>query len=178
MNCSIPAGPSGDCIPLKRIKTEPPDGEIIQVTVPGECAHARQPLALKIAHFLNYKHSIQRCSFQRLSLTYRSSVVQWYSNDAIIVVYLTFTLTPVDCLHPLLSLPQATLSNFALVNFVDFSNQKLWTLNISECTMNAHVYQLRGKQKAVGMSSLHIRHNNTALGILLLHLLHPEQKLY
>ncbi|KAL7389666.1 hypothetical protein ABVT39_007941 [Epinephelus coioides] len=28
------AGPSGDCIPLKRIKTEPPDGEIIQVTVP------------------------------------------------------------------------------------------------------------------------------------------------
>uniref|UniRef100_A0A3B4WPZ9 GTF2I repeat domain containing 1 n=1 Tax=Seriola lalandi dorsalis TaxID=1841481 RepID=A0A3B4WPZ9_SERLL len=34
MNCSIPAGPSGDCIPLKRIKTEPPDGEIIQVTVP------------------------------------------------------------------------------------------------------------------------------------------------
>ncbi|XP_034405365.1 general transcription factor II-I repeat domain-containing protein 1 isoform X2 [Cyclopterus lumpus] len=28
------AGPSGDCIPLKRIKTEPPDGDIIQVTVP------------------------------------------------------------------------------------------------------------------------------------------------
>lgn len=28
------AGPSADCIPLKRIKTEPPDGEIIQVTVP------------------------------------------------------------------------------------------------------------------------------------------------
>ncbi|XP_064208223.1 general transcription factor II-I repeat domain-containing protein 1 isoform X3 [Anguilla rostrata] len=28
------AGPSGDCIPLKKIKTEPPDGEIIQVTVP------------------------------------------------------------------------------------------------------------------------------------------------
>ncbi|XP_061754855.1 general transcription factor II-I repeat domain-containing protein 1 isoform X3 [Nerophis ophidion] len=27
-------GPSGDCIPPKRIKTEPPDGEIIQVTVP------------------------------------------------------------------------------------------------------------------------------------------------
>uniref|UniRef100_A0A3B4G0S0 GTF2I repeat domain containing 1 n=1 Tax=Pundamilia nyererei TaxID=303518 RepID=A0A3B4G0S0_9CICH len=26
--------PSGDCIPLRRIKTEPPDGEIIQVTVP------------------------------------------------------------------------------------------------------------------------------------------------
>ncbi|XP_068592676.1 general transcription factor II-I repeat domain-containing protein 1 isoform X5 [Cebidichthys violaceus] len=30
------AGPSGDCIPLKRIKTEPPDGDIIQVTVPAE----------------------------------------------------------------------------------------------------------------------------------------------
>ncbi|XP_054610770.1 general transcription factor II-I repeat domain-containing protein 1 isoform X2 [Dunckerocampus dactyliophorus] len=30
------AGPSGDCIPLKRIKTEPPDGEIIQVTVPTD----------------------------------------------------------------------------------------------------------------------------------------------
>ncbi|XP_040037100.2 general transcription factor II-I repeat domain-containing protein 1 isoform X1 [Gasterosteus aculeatus] len=28
------AGPSVDCIPLKRIKTEPPDGDIIQVTVP------------------------------------------------------------------------------------------------------------------------------------------------
>ncbi|TRY83601.1 hypothetical protein DNTS_021446 [Danionella cerebrum] len=28
------AGPSGDCLPLKKIKTEPPDGEIIQVTVP------------------------------------------------------------------------------------------------------------------------------------------------
>lgn len=28
-------GPSGDCLPLKKIKTEPPDGEIIQVTVPG-----------------------------------------------------------------------------------------------------------------------------------------------
>lgn len=48
MNCSIPAGPSGDCIPLKRIKTEPPDGEIIQVTVPGKWAHAKQPLALKL----------------------------------------------------------------------------------------------------------------------------------
>ncbi|XP_062844371.1 general transcription factor II-I repeat domain-containing protein 1 isoform X2 [Trichomycterus rosablanca] len=29
------AGPSGDCIPVKKIKTEPPDGEIIQVTVPA-----------------------------------------------------------------------------------------------------------------------------------------------
>uniref|UniRef100_W5M2F8 GTF2I repeat domain containing 1 n=1 Tax=Lepisosteus oculatus TaxID=7918 RepID=W5M2F8_LEPOC len=28
------AGPSGDCSPIKKIKTEPPDGEIIQVTVP------------------------------------------------------------------------------------------------------------------------------------------------
>ncbi|XP_058483618.1 general transcription factor II-I repeat domain-containing protein 1 [Solea solea] len=28
------AGPSGDCIPVKRIKTEPPDGEDVQVTVP------------------------------------------------------------------------------------------------------------------------------------------------
>ncbi|KAJ7996835.1 hypothetical protein DPEC_G00222640 [Dallia pectoralis] len=28
------AGTSGDCIPLKKIKTEPPDGDIIQVTVP------------------------------------------------------------------------------------------------------------------------------------------------
>lgn len=33
---SVPAGPSGDCVPAKRIKTEPPDGDIIQVTVPGE----------------------------------------------------------------------------------------------------------------------------------------------
>lgn len=29
------SGPSGDCLPLKKIKTEPPDGDIIQVTVPG-----------------------------------------------------------------------------------------------------------------------------------------------
>lgn len=36
MNLWIPTGPSADCIPLKRIKTEPPDGEIIQVTVPGK----------------------------------------------------------------------------------------------------------------------------------------------
>uniref|UniRef100_A0A8C7II29 GTF2I repeat domain containing 1 n=1 Tax=Oncorhynchus kisutch TaxID=8019 RepID=A0A8C7II29_ONCKI len=32
--------PSGDCIPLKKIKTEPPDGEIIQVTVPGKWSEA------------------------------------------------------------------------------------------------------------------------------------------
>ncbi|KAM9781044.1 general transcription factor II-I repeat domain-containing protein 1 isoform 2-T2 [Syngnathus typhle] len=29
------AGPSVDCLPIKRIKTEPPDGDIIQVTVPA-----------------------------------------------------------------------------------------------------------------------------------------------
>ncbi|XP_049598438.1 general transcription factor II-I repeat domain-containing protein 1 isoform X3 [Syngnathus scovelli] len=29
------AGPSADCLPVKRIKTEPPDGDIIQVTVPA-----------------------------------------------------------------------------------------------------------------------------------------------
>ncbi|XP_037125349.1 general transcription factor II-I repeat domain-containing protein 1 isoform X2 [Syngnathus acus] len=29
------AGPSADCLPIKRIKTEPPDGDIIQVTVPA-----------------------------------------------------------------------------------------------------------------------------------------------
>lgn len=63
MNCSFPTGPSGDCIPLKRIKTEPPDGEIIQVTVPGKWAHTEQPLALKIVHFSKYKHSIQRWVF-------------------------------------------------------------------------------------------------------------------
>nr|XP_046267746.1 general transcription factor II-I repeat domain-containing protein 1 isoform X2 [Scatophagus argus] len=37
------AGPSGDCIPLKRIKTEPPDGEIIQVTVPDAGTSAEEP---------------------------------------------------------------------------------------------------------------------------------------
>uniref|UniRef100_A0A3B5MUY2 Uncharacterized protein n=1 Tax=Xiphophorus couchianus TaxID=32473 RepID=A0A3B5MUY2_9TELE len=31
------AGPSGDGAPLRRIKTEPPDGDIIQVTVPAGC---------------------------------------------------------------------------------------------------------------------------------------------
>ncbi|XP_032389769.1 general transcription factor II-I repeat domain-containing protein 1 isoform X1 [Etheostoma spectabile] len=37
------AGPSGDCIPLKRIKTEPPDGEIIQVTVPDAGTSGEEP---------------------------------------------------------------------------------------------------------------------------------------
>ncbi|XP_037323872.2 general transcription factor II-I repeat domain-containing protein 1 isoform X3 [Pungitius pungitius] len=37
------AGPSGDCIPLKRIKTEPPDGDIIQVTVPEAAAAGEEP---------------------------------------------------------------------------------------------------------------------------------------
>ncbi|XP_067113462.1 general transcription factor II-I repeat domain-containing protein 1 [Osmerus mordax] len=37
------AGPSGDCIPLKKIKTEPPDGEIIQVTVPDANVSAEEP---------------------------------------------------------------------------------------------------------------------------------------
>lgn len=32
------SGPSGDCVSLKKVKTEPPDGEIIQVTVPGTSA--------------------------------------------------------------------------------------------------------------------------------------------
>ncbi|XP_054482563.1 LOW QUALITY PROTEIN: general transcription factor II-I repeat domain-containing protein 1 [Anoplopoma fimbria] len=37
------AGPSGDCIPLKRIKTEPPDGDIIQVTVPDASTGGEEP---------------------------------------------------------------------------------------------------------------------------------------
>ncbi|XP_068592671.1 general transcription factor II-I repeat domain-containing protein 1 isoform X1 [Cebidichthys violaceus] len=37
------AGPSGDCIPLKRIKTEPPDGDIIQVTVPEAGTGGEEP---------------------------------------------------------------------------------------------------------------------------------------
>ncbi|XP_036435744.1 general transcription factor II-I repeat domain-containing protein 1 isoform X1 [Colossoma macropomum] len=37
------AGPSGDCVPLKKIKTEPPDGEIIQVTVPESTASSEEP---------------------------------------------------------------------------------------------------------------------------------------
>ncbi|KAM9332064.1 general transcription factor II-I repeat domain-containing protein 1 [Pholidichthys leucotaenia] len=37
------AGPSGDCIPLRRIKTEPPDGEVIQVTVPDAGANGEEP---------------------------------------------------------------------------------------------------------------------------------------
>uniref|UniRef100_A0A8C7VL80 GTF2I repeat domain containing 1 n=1 Tax=Oncorhynchus mykiss TaxID=8022 RepID=A0A8C7VL80_ONCMY len=37
------AGPSGDCIPLKKIKTEPPDGEIIQVTVPDASVSVEEP---------------------------------------------------------------------------------------------------------------------------------------
>ncbi|XP_018597600.1 general transcription factor II-I repeat domain-containing protein 1 isoform X2 [Scleropages formosus] len=36
------AGPSGDCVPLKKIKTEPPDGEIIQVTVPDASVTAEE----------------------------------------------------------------------------------------------------------------------------------------
>lgn len=37
------AGPSGDCIPLKRIKTEPPDGEVIQVKVPEPGTNGEEP---------------------------------------------------------------------------------------------------------------------------------------
>ncbi|XP_029029754.1 general transcription factor II-I repeat domain-containing protein 1 isoform X2 [Betta splendens] len=37
------AGPSADCIALKRIKTEPPDGEIIQVTVPDAGTSGEEP---------------------------------------------------------------------------------------------------------------------------------------
>ncbi|XP_051973495.1 general transcription factor II-I repeat domain-containing protein 1-like isoform X5 [Xyrauchen texanus] len=40
------AGPSGDCLPLKKIKTEPPDGEIIQVTVPESSAPTEEPSEL------------------------------------------------------------------------------------------------------------------------------------
>ncbi|XP_053341580.1 general transcription factor II-I repeat domain-containing protein 1 isoform X3 [Clarias gariepinus] len=36
-------GPSGDCVPLKKVKTEPPDGEIIQVTVPENTAAPEEP---------------------------------------------------------------------------------------------------------------------------------------
>ncbi|XP_066517041.1 general transcription factor II-I repeat domain-containing protein 1 isoform X2 [Hoplias malabaricus] len=38
------AGPSVDCVPLKKIKTEPPDGEIIQVTVPESNAPPEEPI--------------------------------------------------------------------------------------------------------------------------------------
>ncbi|XP_031427386.1 general transcription factor II-I repeat domain-containing protein 1 isoform X2 [Clupea harengus] len=37
------AGPSGDCVPMKKIKTEPPDGDIIQVTVPETTVTAEEP---------------------------------------------------------------------------------------------------------------------------------------
>lgn len=72
VNCWIPAGPSGDCIPLKRIKTEPPDGEIIQVTVPGECAEKDH----KHLHFYNHKQDPEMC-FHTSSLTDRRSVIQF-----------------------------------------------------------------------------------------------------
>uniref|UniRef100_A0A8C1XC00 GTF2I repeat domain containing 1 n=1 Tax=Cyprinus carpio TaxID=7962 RepID=A0A8C1XC00_CYPCA len=45
------SGPSGDCLPLKKIKTEPPDGEIIQVTVPGMVS---QPHNCKIHSRFSY----------------------------------------------------------------------------------------------------------------------------
>uniref|UniRef100_A0A3P9KG12 GTF2I repeat domain containing 1 n=1 Tax=Oryzias latipes TaxID=8090 RepID=A0A3P9KG12_ORYLA len=37
------AGPSGDCAPLRRIKTEPPEGEIIQITVPDAGTSGEEP---------------------------------------------------------------------------------------------------------------------------------------
>ncbi|XP_024119423.1 general transcription factor II-I repeat domain-containing protein 1 isoform X2 [Oryzias melastigma] len=43
MKSSIPAGPSGDCAPLRRIKTEPPEGEIIQITVPDAGTNGEEP---------------------------------------------------------------------------------------------------------------------------------------
>lgn len=48
---SVPAGPSGDCVPAKRIKTEPPDGDIIQVTVPGESGSC-WPVNLQSKNFI------------------------------------------------------------------------------------------------------------------------------
>ncbi|KAM4726398.1 general transcription factor II-I repeat domain-containing protein 1 isoform 2-T2 [Anableps anableps] len=38
------AGPSGDGAPLRRIKTEPPDGDIIQVTVPDAGTSGEEPV--------------------------------------------------------------------------------------------------------------------------------------
>ncbi|XP_028321715.1 general transcription factor II-I repeat domain-containing protein 1 isoform X3 [Gouania willdenowi] len=37
------AGPSGDSVPLRRIKTEPPDGEIVQITVPESGPSLEEP---------------------------------------------------------------------------------------------------------------------------------------
>ncbi|XP_076867221.1 general transcription factor II-I repeat domain-containing protein 1 isoform X2 [Brachyhypopomus gauderio] len=37
------AGPSGDCAPLKKVKMEPPDAEIIQVTVPETAVPSEEP---------------------------------------------------------------------------------------------------------------------------------------
>ncbi|XP_077402250.1 general transcription factor II-I repeat domain-containing protein 1 isoform X2 [Vanacampus margaritifer] len=37
------AGPSADCLPVKRIKAEPPDGDIIQVTVPEATSGTEDP---------------------------------------------------------------------------------------------------------------------------------------
>ncbi|CAF92813.1 unnamed protein product, partial [Tetraodon nigroviridis] len=42
-SASVPAGPSGDRLPAKRIKSEPPDGDIIQVTVPEAGASGEEP---------------------------------------------------------------------------------------------------------------------------------------
>uniref|UniRef100_A0A3B3Q1G2 GTF2I repeat domain containing 1 n=3 Tax=Paramormyrops kingsleyae TaxID=1676925 RepID=A0A3B3Q1G2_9TELE len=36
-------GPSADCVPVKKIKTEPPDGEIIQVTIPDTSVSVEEP---------------------------------------------------------------------------------------------------------------------------------------
>ncbi|XP_056297483.1 general transcription factor II-I repeat domain-containing protein 1 isoform X2 [Pseudoliparis swirei] len=37
------AGPSGDCVPLKRIKTEPPDGDGVQAAVPEAVTGGEEP---------------------------------------------------------------------------------------------------------------------------------------
>uniref|UniRef100_A0A3Q2GHA0 General transcription factor II-I repeat domain-containing protein 1-like n=2 Tax=Cyprinodon variegatus TaxID=28743 RepID=A0A3Q2GHA0_CYPVA len=38
------AGPSGDAVPVRRIKMEPPEGDVIQVTVPDASASGEEPV--------------------------------------------------------------------------------------------------------------------------------------
>lgn len=55
----IPAGPSGDAVPVRRIKMEPPEGDVIQVTVPGKSADSPPPVGLRwnLARFPASPHS-------------------------------------------------------------------------------------------------------------------------
>lgn len=105
MNRSMSAGPSGDCVPLRRIKTEPPDGEIIQVTVPGKWER----------RFLASFDSGRR-SLLKIQTLHPDTRFSWAD-----VFRLNCKNGPSHGFHPLLSLNRPLCPSFFLIFFISIS---------------------------------------------------------